>query len=87
MKPPPTASSGLPVKMSASKRSAGVRSEWSVDADGGRQSAITGASFSSGTKLIQMKNSLQDVWKDYNVRTDMKRPIGRSLTLVLVYEF
>lgn len=48
----------------------------------GATSPAHGVSAASGSSLVQMKNSLQNIWKDYSIRTDMVRSIGRSLSLV-----
>jgi len=81
LKPPPSASTIIPAT-SASKRSAGARSDRTLlTAMSGRQ---TPQASGSGSKFVQMQNSLNDIWDDFRLRTEMVRKIGRNLSLVRI---
>ncbi|XP_067940341.1 uncharacterized protein [Watersipora subatra] len=82
VKAPATASTAAR-NTSSMKGSAGGRSERSADSTG----RLSPQASTSGSKFVQMKNSLQKVWDDYVSRTDMKRSIGRSLPLDKMMSF
>lgn len=67
---------------SAKSRSLGAQSAKSLATSG----QLSPTPFMTGSKLVQMKNSLSSVWDDYKQRTDVIRVIGRNLSLVSIIE-